>query len=329
MTEMYTMGLFYTNYTLTHPRMSEFLARSDINFDVVICEIFVNEALIGFGQHFGAPVIGLDTIGATMWTMEMVGAPAPLSYVPSRLLSMTDTMNFAQRIGNTLLNGLDRFIYNQYLTHQEQIYQNVFPGISKPSLEKIRKNVSLVLVNQHYSTSFPQPLVPNMIEIGGLHIHMNMSKTIPSDIRQFIENSKSDVVYVSLGTTELPPNILKDLLQVFGLLKQSVLWNYQHPDLPDKPDNVMIRAWVPQNDILEHSNVNLFITNGGMLSMNEAAYHGVPVIGIPMFGDQFLNVFRAESAGYCLSVAYSNLTKTSISWALNEMLQNKRYVPQF
>lgn len=328
LSEMYTTGLFYTNYTLKHPRMTEFIARKDTHFDVIICEIFVNEALLGFGQHFGAPVIGLDTLGATMWTMEMVGSPAPLSYVPSRLLSLPNHMNFAQRVGNTLFSALDAYVYHQYLTHQEHLYMDVFPGDQKPTLGQIRKNVSLVLINQHFSTSFSQPLVPNMIEIGGIHVNSKLQNSLPNDVRQFIESADYGVVYFSLGTTiqssELPTKTRDFLLKVFGQLKQRVLWKLETPDLPGKPDNVMIRTWFPQNDILQHPNVKVFITHGGLLSITEAGYHGVSVISIPMFGDQFLNAFRAEKAGFGLNVVYSNLTETTISWALNEMLHNEK-----
>lgn len=328
-TEMYAMGLLYTNYTLKHSRMTEFLQRDTDQYDVVICEIFLNEAMLGLGAHFRAPVIGLAAFGATMWTKDMVGSPAPLSYVPSRLLSLPDRMSFAQRVGNTFLSALDRYIYSQYLTHQEHLYQEVFQGNSiKTTLEQIRKNVSLVLVNQHISTSFPQPYAPNMIDVGGLHIRRGVPKALPDDIRRFVDEASHGVVYFSLGTniqsSELPTKTRDHLLRVFGRLKQRVLWKWEAPDLPGKPDNVMVRAWFPQQDVLANDNVNVFITNGGLLSLTEAVYHGVPLVGIPFFGDQFLNMLRAERAGYGVTVAYANLTDKSIDWALSEVLGNER-----
>ena len=44
----------------------------------------------------------------------------------------------------------------------------------------------------------------------------------------------------------------------------------------------------------EHPNVKLFITQGGLQSTDEAITAGVPVIGIPMLGDQWYNVERYE-----------------------------------
>ncbi|KAG5670631.1 hypothetical protein PVAND_000879 [Polypedilum vanderplanki] len=57
----------------------------------------------------------------------------------------------------------------------------------------------------------------------------------------------------------------------------------------NKPDNVMISSWLPQRDILAHPNVKAYICHGGLLGTTEAVYEGVPVLGIPIFGDQKTN----------------------------------------
>ena len=76
--------------------------------------------------------------------------------------------------------------------------------------------------------------------------------------------------------------------------------------------------------VLAHRNVKVFITHGGLLGSTEAIYHGVPVIGIPIFGDQELNLARAERAGYGLTVNYRNLTEDALTWALKEVLYNPK-----
>lgn len=61
----------------------------------------------------------------------------------------------------------------------------------------------------------------------------------------------------------------------FKNLSQRVLWKFEDKSLTDIPSNVMIRDWMPQNDILAHPNVILFISHGGMLGAMESLYHGV------------------------------------------------------
>lgn len=46
-------------------------------------------------------------------------------------------------------------------------------------------------------------------------------------------------------------------------MKQKVLWKFENDTLPNMPSNVMIRKWLPQNDVLAHKNTILFLTHGG------------------------------------------------------------------
>jgi UDP-N-acetylglucosamine:LPS N-acetylglucosamine transferase len=60
--------------------------------------------------------------------------------------------------------------------------------------------------------------------------------------------------------------------------------------------------------------------------MQESIYHNVPVVGIPIIGDQDMNMHRAQQAGYGLLLEYKNVTSESVQWALNTVLKEKRYV---
>jgi glucuronosyltransferase len=75
---------------------------------------------------------------------------------------------------------------------------------------------------------------------------------------------------------------------------------------------------------LAHPNVRLFITHGGMLSTQESIYRGVPIVGIPIYGDQPYNMARIVSFGIGIQLDYNNVTEQSLTWALNEVLNNKR-----
>jgi glucuronosyltransferase len=60
--------------------------------------------------------------------------------------------------------------------------------------------------------------------------------------------------------------------------------------------------------------------------MQEAINRGVPLLGIPIFGDQSLNMHKAVSAGYGVMVEYNNVTEESLTWGLRELLQVPKYV---
>jgi glucuronosyltransferase len=76
--------------------------------------------------------------------------------------------------------------------------------------------------------------------------------------------------------------------------------------------------------LLAHPNVRLFITHGGLLSMQETIMRGVPIIGIPILGDQKLNMAKAVSAGYAIQLKYADITAESLIAAIKEVLSNPR-----
>lgn len=62
------------------------------------------------------------------------------------------------------------------------------------------------------------------------------------------------MIYVSWGSViraeTLPVEKREALLNVFGLMKQKVLWKWENDTLPNQPGNVLIKKWMPQREIL-------------------------------------------------------------------------------
>lgn len=294
-------------------------------YDLVIVEIFVSEALIGLGQHFGAPVIAVSTFGANKWTADLVGTPSPMSYVAHAFSTFSDRMTLAERVVNTLLTALETVLINVLnYPYQRIAYNAAFPD-ARLTYDEAVANVSLVLLNSHFSINGPRPYVPNMIEVGGLHVRRDI-KPLPQRLQRFLDDAPDGVVYFSLGSfvrsAYMSEQHRQTFVRVFGSLRQRVVWKFESDDLSDRPDNVLIDKWLPQNDILAHPNVRLFITHGGLLSTTEAVYHGVPVVGMPLFGDQMRNVQGAVKAGWGVQLNYANVTEASLRWALGLALND-------
>lgn len=74
------------------------------------------------------------------------------------------------------------------------------------------------------------------------------------DLQQYIEDSPHGVIYFSFGSmikaSSLSGPKLKAFQDAFASLPQRVLWKWENDTMPGKPDNVEIRKWLPQFDIL-------------------------------------------------------------------------------
>ena len=53
--------------------------------------------------------------------------------------------------------------------------------------------------------------------------------------------------------------------------------------------NIRVQQWLPQQDLLGHPAVKLFLSHGGIHSMYESLWHGTPMVLMPIATDQFDN----------------------------------------
>lgn len=77
------------------------------------------------------------------------------------------------------------------------------------------------------------------------------------DLQETLDSAKEGVIYFSLGSTVRTVNIEERLRKVIvsalAELPYTVVWKWESDHLPDKPDNVIIRNWLPQQDLLGKS----------------------------------------------------------------------------
>lgn len=61
-----------------------------------------------------------------------------------------------------------------------------------------------------------------------------------------------------------------------------------------------------------------------MLSSTEALFRGVPIIGIPFYGDQKHNTANIVTNGYGLEVDFKSLSEETFTNAIKEILTNPK-----
>lgn len=75
---------------------------------------------------------------------------------------------------------------------------------------------------------------------------------------------------------------------------------------------------------IAHPNIKLYIYQGGLQSTQEAIYHEVPVLGIPIFSDQENQVKIAVNHGIAKDLNIETLTRDKLESAIREMINNKQ-----
>ncbi|XP_063221122.1 UDP-glycosyltransferase UGT5-like [Bacillus rossius redtenbacheri] len=321
----------FTEQTFQQSSIQDLIATANEKFDLVIIEDLYADAFAGFAHKFDAPLIYMSPITGYPWTNDLIGNPSPDSYVPSIFSQYSDHMTFRERLFNTVINTFGRlFRQLYYIPRQNSMMRQYFKGV--PNLphisEIITQRTALVFTYAMPGVSYPQPLLPNLIQIGGMHL--KPVKPLPKDLKKYLDDASEGVIYFSMGSNLRSADFSEEqrdaFFKTFSKLKQKILWKFEEDQLTGQPKNLKISKWFPQNDILAHPNVILFITHGGILSTQEALYHGVPVIGIPIYGDQAQNMKTLENLDCGLQLKYSDINDASFESVVKEAITNPKYL---
>ncbi|XP_055531216.1 UDP-glycosyltransferase UGT5-like [Wyeomyia smithii] len=327
---LYSLGLETAAYGFTRDNVRDFIVNDHSRFDLLLAEQFYQEAYLMLAHKYKVPIVTVGTFGFAQYMGPMMGMMNMWSHVPHEFLPYTDKMTFYQRMYNSMVSSYElvmRSLY--YMPKQEAMARTHFAHLEGPlpKVADLERQVSVILLNSHTPLTTTRAKLPGLVQVGGLHI--KKPKPLPEDIRKFLDDAKYGAIYFSLGTNlrsaDMPAVKLHTILSVFRSMKQRVVWKFESDSVQNLPPNVMIKSWLPQSDILAHPNVKVFITHGGLLGTQEGVYRAVPMLGIPIYCDQHLNMNKAVLGGYAVKLYFPNITETSFRWALDELLHKAEY----
>lgn len=73
-----------------------------------------------------------------------------------------------------------------------------------------------------------------------------------------------------------------------------------------------------------HSRIKAFLSHGGLNSIFEAMYHGVPVVGLPLFGDHYDTMTRVQAKGMGILLEWKVVTEDTLHAALVKVIGDPR-----
>ncbi|NXG07029.1 UD11 glucuronosyltransferase, partial [Sakesphorus luctuosus] len=250
--------------------------------------------------------------------------PSPASYVPKTFSSASDHMAFPERVKNMLIGLSEHLLcYLFYLEYESLASEFLQRDVTM--LELFSK-ASVMLMRYDFVFEYPRPVMPNMVYVGG--INCVQRKPLSKEFEAMVNASgEHGIVVFSLGSmvSEIPMKKAMEIADALGTVPQTVLWRYTGPTPPNLPKNVKLVKWLPQNDLLAHPKTRAFITHGGSHGVYEGICNAVPMVLMPLFGDQMDNAKRVESRGAGLTLNILEMTSQDISTALQAVINDKKY----
>jgi len=73
-----------------------------------------------------------------------------------------------------------------------------------------------------------------------------------------------------------------------------------------------------------HPKVKLFISHGGISGLYEAVDAGVPVLGFPLFGDQYRNIDNLVNAGMAISMELFSVSEEALLKNVMDLVNDKK-----
>ncbi|XP_037299195.1 uncharacterized protein LOC115452065 [Manduca sexta] len=310
---------------LASPQVQELIKNKNETFDLVFAELCVPSAMV-FGHFYKAPVIVVNSLGSMGVINERLGSPNhPLVYSFMISSNTPSELSMWKKINEIYdyFNYIDVNYKHEEFDHK--MLKKYF-GEDIPTLSEMSKNIHMVFLNVHQIWENNRPVPPNVIYMGGTH--QKPEKELPKDLKTYLDSSEHGVIYFSLGTNNVPSELLSEKIQVivnvFSKLPYDILWKYDK-ELLNKPANVRLEKWLPQSDLLRHPKIKLFITQGGLQSTSEAITAAVPLVGIPIMADQWYNVARYVQHKIGVKVDFGTFSEDTFMNAIKAVINDESY----
>ncbi|XP_044051342.1 LOW QUALITY PROTEIN: UDP-glucuronosyltransferase 2A2-like [Siniperca chuatsi] len=283
------------------------------------------------GSDLAAEILGIPLVFslrfsiANNWERQCGQLPAPPSFVPGAMSKLTDKMDFSERVWSFLYYAVqDILLDNIYWKELDKYYSEV-KG-TPTSACKMMGRADVWLMRTYWDFDFPRPFLPNFKFVGG--IHCRPAKPLPEDMEEFVQSSgDAGIVVFTLGS--VIKNITKEkgnmIASALAQIPQKVLWRYSGEKPETLGANTRLYNWIPQNDLLGHPKTRAFITHGGTNGIYEAIYHGVPMVGIPMFADQPDNMIHIKDKGAAIIADLNFMNTEELRDAVNAVINEKSY----
>ncbi|XP_077301175.1 uncharacterized protein LOC143921698 [Arctopsyche grandis] len=311
---------------LSSPQVESLINDPKRSFDLCFVENWIT-SMFAFKDRFNCSLIIISSMIGSFANHEAFGNPTNPILYPDNNSPYVSRMTFWQRLYILYLNVYCRYLYYFINLPKNDDIVKMYFGESTRSVSDIENEADMLFLNGHPLISGIRPSVPNIIYMNSMHI--NRPKKLPKELESIVNSSINGIIYFSLGSNIKISHIslkkIEAFLEAFKELPYTIIWKWDDEVLPKMPKNVHIMKWLPQQDLLAHSNMQLFIMQAGLQSLEEAIHFSVPLIGIPFYGDQYRNSHTITKYNLGIELDHHKLTKDAIKSAITTIITNPIY----
>ncbi|XP_028168266.1 UDP-glucuronosyltransferase 2B2-like [Ostrinia furnacalis] len=311
---------------MNHPPVQKLINDKNQRFDLIVVEGFLDYHLM-FTEIFKAPVIMFPSFMGFAEQYEMLGGIGrhPILY-PHLHRNKFDDLNLFEWAKELYYEYRMYAMFERLEHKQNELLKENF-GANAPTVNELRENIDLLLLNSYADFANNRPVPPNIIYLGA--VQLQPVKEIPKDLKDYLDSSTRGVIYVSFGSNIMPSRMFKELLgailEAFGKLPYDILWKFDEDNLENVPKNVKYMKWFPQRDLLFHPNIKAFVTQCGLQSTDEAIDAAVPLVGIPMMAEQAYNAKKYKDFGIGVKLDPMTLTADDFVNGVNTVVEDISY----
>ena len=274
----------------------------------------VEVGTVGFGGLYGAYFFGYPDLlmYATLAVSQSLTNPSKFSFL-NRLRGVV------QYVSNSLLYSHFRL---------DNLWEKYAKAHSKfKHAANARTTRGIALISHDFALEQAIPLGANIKVIGP--VLPEPARKLPEYLEKFMSENKV-VVLVSFGTifSNYPAVLAQSIADELSQVSAAVLWRYSGEMPQNLGKNVKIVQWFPNfNDVLGHSSTKVFVTHGGLNSIQESVYHGVPMVIIPMIADQPRQARFLQNKGLGVAIERRSISANGqvLKNAIHGVLHNKAY----
>ena len=305
-------------------RISDYLYGINLKqWDIIVTEEYLTN---------GVPCIAKSrNVSVVLLSMAYLTNESPPWPFPMHESAYSDNLSFKERGIDFCIRHFYSIIYRVFTLFETPHY--VEPSITA-SLTKDTFVYQVTLgweipfiITTVLGLEYPRTISPLTSYVGPILSHKLLNQSLPNDLSNWLKNKNNkSVIYISMGSLLSPSDeLIQEIINGISDTDYSVVWSIRNKNIPNiDSSKYYTSSWIPQATLLQHQSISMTIMHGGSNGIHESLYFGIPIIVIPVLGDQFDWAIRVSDAGVGVQLLPHQLTSSFLKQSI-KTIENGGY----